>query len=510
MTDTPKKLSLPAKPRSSASKKSSHKPARPNSRPPSGERSSYARRPKAPKPPMNPRPAPPVMADARLDLHSIIAAPADVLPPSGLAYQLTMAAHAAHAVVEGYSLQQALAVLPIDDVARANVQRLSFDAMRHLGLVQFWVQRAVDKPPVPWLQAMLWVALTQLHLREEDEFTLVNQAVAAVEARKPHAKGLVNAILRRFLRERDEWLAAASDDLVAHWNYPLWWIEKLQAQHPNDWRQILAVGNAHPPMTLRVNARATDVAAYQALLSEHGRAASPMPALSPNALVLELPCAVSQLPEFGAGAVSVQDAGAQLSVELLDLQNGMRVLDACAAPGGKTCHILERFDVDLLALEKDAPRSWRIEENFERLNLKADIEIMDANIVKKWWDGVPFDRILLDAPCSASGIVRRHPDIRWLRESADTEGLARQQKQLLRSMWQVLAVGGRLLYCTCSVFEDEGEAVISEFMGHTPNASRVELPQMRELTLTAGQLLPRMDENANHDGFFYAALIKTA
>lgn len=519
MNDSVKKLSLPIKPKSKAKphtskviKKSSHTVS--SHRPFSASQKTHAASSDragahAQKLKSSRRDESAVVEVAHFDLMAISPPPA-LVAPSSLAYQLTMAAHAAHAVVEGFSLQQVLAVLPIDEVARPNVQRLSFDVMRYLGLVQFWVQRFVEKPPAPWLQAMLWVSLTQLYLREEDEFTLVNQAVAAVEARRPHAKGLVNAILRRFLRERDAWEAAAQVDEVAVWNHPQWWIDQLKSQYPDDWQRILMVNNTRPPMTLRVNARFMDVAGYQALLAQDGRESVALSNLNGDALVLSQPCSVSVLPRFADGVVSVQDAGAQLSAQLLDVQNGMRVLDACAAPGGKTCHLLEHFDVELLALEKDEVRAQRIDENLLRLNLTAQVQVDDANIVKSWWDGVPFDRILLDAPCSASGIVRRHPDIRWLRESEDLEGLAKQQRQLLRSMWQVLAVGGRLLYCTCSIFEDEGESVLAEFLSHTPNAQRMDLPLIRRVAGSDGQLLPRVDDGLNHDGFFYAALVKVA
>jgi 16S rRNA (cytosine967-C5)-methyltransferase len=519
MNDSVKKLSLPIKPKSKAKPNTSKKIKKPSQTTSSHRPFSATQRPHtassdhsgvhAQKPKSFRRDESAVVEVAHFDLMAISPPPA-LVAPSSLAYQLTMAAHAAHAVVEGFSLQQVLATLPIDEVARPNVQRLSFDVMRHLGLVQFWVQRFVEKPPAPWLQAILWVSLTQLYLREEDEFTLVNQAVMAVEARLPHAKGLVNAILRRFLRERDAWELEAQGDEVAVWNHPQWWINQLKSQYPDDWQRILMVNNTRPPMTLRVNARLMNVSSYHALLAQDGRESMALPNLSADALILTQPCAVSLLPRFDEGVVSVQDAGAQLSAQLLDVRDGMRVLDACAAPGGKTCHLLEHFDVTLLALEKDEVRARRINENLLRLNLTAQVQVDDANFVKSWWNGVPFERVLLDAPCSASGIVRRHPDIRWLRESEDLEGLAKQQRQLLRSMWQVLAVGGRLLYCTCSIFDDEGERVLADFLSHTPNAQRVDLPLIRSVAGSDGQLLPRVDDGLNHDGFFYAALVKVA
>lgn len=435
------------------------------------------------------------------------------LPPTGLAYQLAMAAHLLAAVGQGFSLSQLLAEVRIDEVARANVQRLTFDALRHWGATRFWLNRYVAAPPAAWIQGLLCVAWTQLLLREESEFTLVNEAVAAVDVHKPHAKGMVNALLRRFLRERDSWVAQTQQDEVATHNHPQWWIDALKQQYSDDWRAIITVNNSHPPMTLRVNARRYTRADYRQSLAEQGLAAQDAVG-SQAALVLAQPCPVQNLPEFADGAVSVQDAGAQLSVQLLDLCDGQRVLDACAAPGGKTAHLLECHEMDLIALEKDPQRAQHIHQNLARLHLTAKVEVVDANNVHQWWDGVPFDRVLLDAPCSASGIVRRHPDIRWLRQKTDLVGLAQQQAALLRAMWKVLAVGGRLLYCTCSVFDAEGEGVIASFLQHTPNAHRLYPEALMRLCAPnhAGQLIP-MAETAgevlrNHDGFFYAILEK--
>ena len=433
------------------------------------------------------------------------------LAPSGLAYQISMAAHLLVAVGEGYSLQQLLAQVKIDEVARPNVQRLTFDALRHWGTTQFWINTHVSNPPAEWIQAVLCVALTQLLLREENEFTLVNEAVGAIDNHKPHAKGMVNAILRRFLRERDEWIALAQTNEVAKFNHPQWWIDTLKTQYPNDWQNILTVNNTRPPMTLRVNAQQYTATNYQTLLSTLGKNARTSE-LSEQALILDTPCPVNELPEFHSGAVSVQDAGAQFSAQLLAVQDGHRVLDACAAPGGKTAHLLElHHNIQLTALEKDAQRAERIHENLERLKLNATVIVNDANNVHHWWDGTPFERVLLDAPCSASGIVRRHPDIRWLREADDLVGLAQQQAMLLRTMWQVLAVGGRLVYCTCSIFTTECDEMIGAFMQHTPNARRIYPETLTHLQQTEvlGQLLPTATEVRNHDGFFYAVLEKT-
>ncbi|MGL4767449.1 MAG: 16S rRNA (cytosine(967)-C(5))-methyltransferase RsmB [Formosimonas sp.] len=449
---------------------------------------------------MNKRPAKPKKpAVERVDLATV---KVYNLPATSLGYQISMAAHVVAAVRQGYSMQHALSAIEMDDAARANVQRLSFDTMRHWGCTHVWLTHFIANAPTVWVQSLLSVALTQLRQNSVSEFVLVDQTVAAAENFKPHAKGLVNAILRKFLREREAWEALVAGDLEATYNYPQWWIEAVQAAHPEQWADILAVGNSHPPMTLRVNARHATAQQYVAQLQNAGLSGRAMPAMSAQAIVLDAPCHVNALPDFATGAVSVQDAGAQCAPDFLDLRDGLRVLDACAAPGGKTGHILERYDVELTALEKDPLRAQRIDENLARLKLSANVVVCDANNVHQWWDGVPFDRILLDAPCSASGIVRRHPDIRWLRARDDLAGLARQQAQLLRTMWKVLAVGGRLVYCTCSIFPAEGEEVIQAFLAHTPNAKRVPLP--------VAQLLPHADEHLNHDGFFYAALLKTA
>ncbi len=436
------------------------------------------------------------------------------LPPSGLAYQISWAAHLLVAVGEGYSLQQLFAQIRMDEQARPNVQRLTFDALRHWGTTQFWLKKHIANPPAEWIQAVLCVALTQLLLQEENEFTLVNEAVLAIDNNKPHAKGMVNAILRRFLREREDWLAQAQENDVAHYNHPQWWIDTLKAQYPNNWQAILHTNNSHPPMTLRVNARQHSVAQYQALLAANGHG-SQVSELSPQALVLDTPCAVTALPEFSEGAVSVQDAGAQLSAQLMDIPShaaGLRVLDACAAPGGKTAHLLEQYNgIALTAIEKDPVRAQRIHDNLHRLGLSAQVLVVDANNVHQWWDGQPFERILLDAPCSASGIVRRHPDIRWLRQADDLDSLAQQQAALLRTMWKVLAVGGRLVYCTCSIFLPECDGIIETFMQHTPNAHRIYPSVLTQLQQTEriGQLLPNTQAARNHDGFFYAVLEKT-
>jgi 16S rRNA (cytosine967-C5)-methyltransferase len=317
----------------------------------------------------------------------------------------------------------------------------------------------------------------------------------------------VNAVLRRFLRERESIVAGLEEDPVARWNHPRWWIERLQRDWPQHWRALLEAANLRPPMALRVNARRFDGAGYLRRLAEAGMAATQV---GPQAIVLERPCPVDELPGFDAGDVSVQDVSAQRAAPLLigaGLAAGARVLDACAAPGGKTAHLLELADLDVLALDQDPARLARVESTLDRLGLSARCVAADAGTPAAWWDGQAFDAILLDAPCSASGIVRRHPDVRWLRRPSDLESLARSQDRLLDALWPLLRPGGRLLYCTCSVFRAEGSERIDAFLQREPAAKPAADPP------SPGHLLGLADNDSASsafagDAFFYALIEK--
>jgi 16S rRNA (cytosine967-C5)-methyltransferase len=311
-----------------------------------------------------------------------------------------------------------------------------------------------------------------------------------------HAKGMVNAVLRRFQRERAALLEAALLQPLAQWNYPQWWIDAARAAYPRDWEQILNAGNAQPPLTLRINTRQTSVAAYLQMLNRAGIAAAQ---IGPSAVRLEKPVAVGLIPGFEAGLASVQDAGAQLAAPLLDVQDGMRVLDACAAPGGKTCHILELAAVELTAVDSDPKRLLRIEENLQRLGLSATLKAFEAQ-TRVWWDGRQYDRILADVPCTASGIVRRHPDIRWLRRKGDALQLATLSGKILDNLWQMLRPNGKLLFVTCSLWPQESEAQAAAFAVRH-GAIRLDAP---------GQLLPTGGAGQDHDGLFYALFQKNA
>jgi 16S rRNA (cytosine967-C5)-methyltransferase len=438
-------------------------------------------------------------------------------PP--LARLLGLAADAVAAVRAGRSLNDALARVPA--AARPGTQALAFHVLRRLGGALEVRRALVPKAPPPRVDGLLVGALALLWpgpARPYPDHTLVDQAVTAARQRTPAAAGLVNAVLRRFVRERERLVEAAVQSPVAAWNHPGWWIDRLRQDWPDRWRAILAASNDRPPMTLRVQARRTTAAAYVERLAAHGRPAQVLadPAIGGQAVVLGEPCPVADLPGFAEGDVSVQDANAQRAAPLLlsgdALRPGARVLDACAAPGGKTAHLLERADVDLLALDSDPARLVRVRQTLDRLHLRARLLAADAGAPGTWWDGRAFDAILLDAPCTASGIVRRHPDVRWLRRPADVDALARVQARLLDALWPLLAPGGRLLYATCSVFRAEGDRQIDAFLQRLPaGAARLD-------PASPGHLLPLPDNvpgrgpvatDPGGDGFFYAVLHKT-
>lgn len=436
-------------------------------------------------------------------------APAQALP---LARLLGHTADAVQAVREGHSLTEALSQCPA--AARPGTQALSFQVLRWLGSAQALRQRLVPKPPAPAVDALLISALALLWPEGPppyNEHTLVDQAVEAARRRSKASAPFVNAVLRRFLRERDALLAALHHEPVAAFNHPQWWIDQLQTDWPEQWQDVLRANNQRPPMTLRVNARRHTPEAYVARLAAVGMAAQ---VVGPQAVQLANPCAVTLLPGFDDGDVSVQDLAAQWAAPLLVGQTaaggapwlpaGARVLDACAAPGGKTAHLLELADLDLLALDSDAARLQRVRQTLARTGASAQCQAADAGQVADWWDGRPFDAILLDAPCSAAGIVRRHPDVRWLRRASDIDALVRTQARLLDALWPLLRPGGRLLYATCSVFLDEGAHQIDAFLQRQPQARRVLAPASPGHTLP----LPDNGSGPSPDGFFYALLEK--
>ena len=414
------------------------------------------------------------------------------------------------AVAGGRSLNAVLAVQwrkhpQLTSQQRATITDLSYGTLRFGAQLESILAQLLTRPlrdrSLHWL---LLVSLFQLQRTRAAPYAVVDGAVrCATHIGEPQAAGLINAVLRNFLRRRAALLSKTEQNEVGRYSYPQWWIDKLRAQYPQHAAAILEAGNLHPPFTLRCNRRRNTREEYLALLEQHNVAAT---AVGAEGVTLARAVPVERVPGFAEGRVSVQDAAAQLAAPLLDVHDGMRVLDACAGPGGKATHLMEIADIDLTALDSDATRLERVRQNFERLRLGgAQTLFADANDTDRWWDGEPFQRILADVSCSATGVVRRHPDIKWLRRPSDIPGYVAQQRGLLDSLWRLLASGGKLLYTTCSVFQEENSQQIAEFLVRHADARRLPLCAVTTSDGTPeGQLLP----DNEHDGFFYALLEK--
>lgn len=431
-------------------------------------------------------------------------APPTRLPEDSLGYALLTSAELIAEVVGGTALTDALARLWAAHPAtpagvRGAILDLTYSTLRDYGRQDFILGKLLQKPLPEPVQSLLRVALHRLAVRPDTAHTVVDQAVsAAATLLGGKFKGVANGVLRNALRQSGELAQAADTDMVAEHRHPPWWIRRLKNQYPQKWRAILAAGNTHPPMALRVNPlRASD----DEVLADFAAAGITVKRLAAGTLLLDQPLSVSRLPGFAEGCLSVQDAGAQHAARYLDLDDGQRVLDACAAPGGKSAHILETADVALTALDSSPVRAQRISENLARLGLAAEVKASDCRKLDAWWDGRPFERILADVPCSASGVVRRNPDIKWLRRSDDIPRFAAQQAEILEALWQTLAPGGKMLYATCSVFAEENGDQITAFAARHPDCRRLPI---------AGQLDCQYLPCAEHDGFFYALLEKTA
>jgi len=437
--------------------------------------------------------------------------------PVALSRLLDQVAQALQAIRAGQSGTGLLQAVPA--ALRPGVQALLFQVLRNLGRAQALRAQLAPKAPAPKVDALLCTALALAWNEAQAPyapFTLVNQAVEAAK-RGPAARqaGFINACLRRFLRERDALVALTDADPQARWNHPRWWIERLQREYPAQWQQILEANNAHAPMALRVHARKSTPAQYQSALQAIQLDATVFGA---HGVQLGKPQPVDALPGFAEGMVSVQDGAAQLAAPLLlhglDLSRPLQVLDACAAPGGKTAHLLELGGeaLQVTALEVDAQRAERIHHTLARVGAQAKVLVADAGQPAQWWQqangGQKFDAILLDAPCTASGIVRRHPDVRWLRRESDVAQLATIQTQLLDTLWPLVQPGGRLLYCTCSVFKAEGDAQVKAFLARNTDATHQPSPgHLIPGTTPISDALP--DNGAgDHDGFFYALFTK--
>jgi len=418
-----------------------------------------------------------------------------------LATQLAEVARILERVAAGRSLADEMNRLePAALASRAALIDLTHGTLRRYGRVQAIVASLSRRgPPDALVEALLWCALYALECGRYSEHTAVDEAVKACGLIEHWpAKGYVNAVLRAFLRQRSALETQMTNAPEARYQHPAWWIELVQRAYPADWQLTLAAGNTHPPMALRVNRRRMDIEGYQAQLAQHNIAAHRR---GDAALILERPLPVERLPGFAGGEVSVQDIGAQRAADCLDLADGQRILDACAAPGGKTAHILEMADAAVTALDIDAARLARIGPALHRLGLHAELKQADATRPETWWDGRAFDRILADAPCSASGIVRRRPDIKWLRRASDIAQFAHRQHTLLNALRRVLAPGGKLLYATCSIFPEENDAVVATFVESQAGARRLPLRDGAR-----AQWLP----DSEHDGFYYALIEKQA
>ena len=427
--------------------------------------------------------------------------------PRVLAVQALLAVAA-----EGQTLTQAADVAAAacgDRRDAALVKEICYGTLRWQPRLEVWLAKLVQRPLKPADQDVKWLLLLGLYqlayLRIPDHAAVQQTVEACRLLEKSWAASLVNAVLRRFQRERAGVEAAVGEDLTARYAHPRWFIDELKRDWPELWQAMLEAGNERPPMTLRVNRRGQSRDGYLSELGSLGIAARACEH-APDGVTLDTPMDVKLLPGFADGAVSVQDEGAQLAADLLDARDGMRVLDACAAPGGKTCHLLERHDLEMTAVELEARRAQRIRENLTRLKLAATLKVADAAQVQSWWDGEPFQRILLDAPCSASGVVRRHPDVKLRRTPAEVAAAAALQAKLLDALWPLLVPGGKLLYVTCSVFQRENAAQIAAFLARRPDAAASALQTAWGVTAGAGRQV--LTGQGGMDGFYYACLEK--
>ncbi|KPG78754.1 16S rRNA (cytosine(967)-C(5))-methyltransferase RsmB [Pseudomonas sp. RIT-PI-o] len=401
----------------------------------------------------------------------------------------------------------------VEDRDRGFTQDLAFGTARWQPRLSALAEKLLQKPfkaADADVEALLLVGLYQLLYTRVPAHAAIGETVGCADKlKKPWAKGLLNAVLRNAQRESETIFAELERDPVVRTAHPRWLQKSLKAFWPEQWEAICAANNAHPPMILRVNRRHHNRDAYLALLGEAGIAATPC-VYSRDGIVLEAAADVRSLPGFAEGWISVQDEAAQLAADLLDLAPGQRVLDACCAPGGKTCHILEAEPAlaGVVAVDLEAKRLVRVKENLERLGLNAELIAADGRDIDKWWDGKPFQRILLDAPCSATGVIRRHPDIKLTRQPDDIVALAQLQGELLDAMWKTLEVGGILLYATCSTLPTENTEVIAAFLERTPGARELDLATSAGIKQPHGRQL--LAQQGGHDGFYYAKLIKIA
>ena len=384
----------------------------------------------------------------------------------------------------------------------SQIKDMVYGAIRNLGKSNFYINKLVkNKIEDRCLEALLHVVLFQITHERSNNFTLVNEAVDAAKKINHKKSAFINAVLRNFLRNRDSLKQDLNKDESATYSYPNWWIKKVKNQYPKNWKDILNIGNQRPPLALRINLKKIRVNEYSAILDEHEINHT---LVGGECLIINTPLGVDKIPGFLDGKVSVQDFGAQLAAHLIDLKKGHKVLDACSAPGGKACHMLELNSIELLAIESDKKRTIKIQENIDREGFTAKVLNEKISSQNEWWDKEFFDRILLDVPCSASGIVRRHVDIKWLRRISDFKSFGDNQLFLLKSAWPMLKERGKLLYITCSIFEEENRDVIEKFKKNLGNVSELKINFPSNVAHIKNQILP----SSNHDGLFYALLQK--
>lgn len=416
----------------------------------------------------------------------------------------------AQVTVEGRSLSRALEAIPaaaMDD--RALIQEMCYGTLREYHRLSQMVAKLLKKPLKEKdgdVQALLLLGLYQLMSMRVPDHAAVSETVAATAAlKKPWARAMVNAVLRNFQRQTDSLLAQVQSTDEGRWSHPQWLVDALRQAWPEQWQALLEANNQRPPMTLRVNTSVSSAEDYLAELRKVGVDAQ-CSTVTPSAIQLSQAQDVTLLPGFAEGQVSVQDEAAQQAAYLMRLAPGYRVLDVCAAPGGKTSHMLELTDVDMVAVDVEADRLQRVKENLQRLGKSAQCIVGDAGQPDAWWDGKPFDRILLDAPCSATGVIRRHPDIKLLRQPSDINNLVVLQAQILDAIWPLLKPGGMLLYATCSVLPQENAEQVAAFVARQPEAQHKVLDVAWGQAVKFGRQV--LTGTAGMDGFYYACLEK--
>ncbi|MDE2070182.1 MAG: 16S rRNA (cytosine(967)-C(5))-methyltransferase RsmB [Gammaproteobacteria bacterium] len=424
-----------------------------------------------------------------------------------------LAARVLATVWQGARLDEALRqAVRLDYPARdaALVRELCYGTLRFEPRLEFWLTGLLKRPleaREPELHALLLLGLYQLsEMRVPPHAAIAETVEACRHLFKPWAVQLANAVLRRFQREQAHLMTELPQHEAAYYAHPRWLLERIRQDWPDHWREILAAGNQRPPLTLRVNRLRRTRAALLVELAAAGIAAQACGFSAAGVTVLE-PFDVRTQPGFAAGHFSVQDEAAQLAAELLEVHAGMRVLDACAAPGGKTCHLLECCpQAQLLALDNDAGRAQKIHQNLQRLGLAAEVKVADATQPDTWWDGRPFERILLDAPCSASGVIRRHPDIKVRRRPEEVSALVAMQAQMLAALWPLLASGGKLLYVTCSLLAEENAAQVDKFLAAHADARALPIAAHWGVASPPGRQI--LAGESRMDGFYYACLHK--